>query len=317
MAIQTISLFSGCGGSDSALTDMGFEVVWANDIWESACSTYRDNIPNASIECGDISKFRSFPKAELLVGCYPCQGFTQGGRRDWGESINFLYQEFDRVLRQVKPAAFVVENVNGMTYGQNSVLLNNQLHRYRLAGYRVKWAVLNAKDYGVAQNRNRVFLVGVRSGIDFQYNFPAPTHGASASSPHESQFKALEGLPIWPEGEFNDEPFHWYYLSRNRRRDWNEPSPCIVGHWRHVPLHPISPPLVRVNTDKWVFSSDERARRLSYRECAALQGFSRDFVWTRGTVRDRFQMIGNAVPPPLFKAVVSNLRGLWSGDDEK
>ena len=116
---------------------------------------------------------------------------------------------------------------------------------------------------------------------------------------------------IWPEGDFNDEPFHWYYLSRNRRHDWDEPSPCIVGHWRHVPLHPMSPPLRRIHTDKWVFSTPGPARRLAYRECAALQGFPRSFVWKRGSIRERFQMIGNAVPPPLFKAVVSGLMGLW------
>jgi DNA (cytosine-5)-methyltransferase 1 len=76
-------------------------------------------------------------------------------------------------------------------------------------------------------------------------------------------------------------------------------------------LHPMSPPLKRIHTDKWVFSAAGRARRFSYRECAALQGFPREFVWRRGSVRERFQMIGNAVPPPLFKAVVSKVKDLW------
>ncbi|MHB1865764.1 MAG: DNA cytosine methyltransferase [Acidobacteriaceae bacterium] len=308
--IKTISLFSGCGGSDLALAESGFDIVWANDIWEPACLTYRDNIPGAKIECGDISDFDNFPHADLLVGCYPCQGFTQGGRRDWGESVNFLYQHYDRVLRQTKPMAFVVENVNGMTFGQNRRLLNNQLYRYRFAGYRVKWQVLNAQDYGVAQSRRRVFIVGVRSDLNYDYSFPSPTHGVGPTR-SVSQQDVLGGFPDWPAGEFNDEPFHWYYMSRNRRRNWSEPSPCIVGHWRHVPLHPSSPPLRRINTDKWVFTKRTAARRFSYRECAALQGFGPRFIWKRGTVRERFQMIGNAVPPPLFKAVVSNLDGLW------
>jgi DNA (cytosine-5)-methyltransferase 1 len=309
--IKTISLFSGCGGSDFALTEMGFDIALANDIWEPACLTYRDNIPNARIECGDIGDIQNFPSADLLVGCYPCQGFTQGGRRDWGESVNFLYQQFDRVLRKTKPMAFVVENVNGMTFGQNQKLLSNQLCRYRLAGYRVKWQVLNAQDFGVAQSRRRVFIVGIRSDLSFEYEFPKPTHGPVAKRPMVSQREVLKGLPQWPSGEFNEEPFHWYYLSRNRRRDWDDPSPCIVGHWRHVPLHPSSPPLRRVNTDEWIFKKKGRARRFSYGECAALQGFDRGFLLKRGSVRDRFQMIGNAVPPPLFKAVVSTLHELW------
>jgi len=308
--IRTISLFSGCGGSDLALQELGYDVVWANDISQVACETYSDNVGTV-IECGDIADFIEFPQAEFLVGCYPCQGFTQGGRRDSGDSINFLYQQFDRVLRIVCPKAFVVENVNGMAYGENRQLLDNQLRRYRLAGYRVKWQVLDAQHYGVAQSRRRVFIVGIRSDLDFTYEFPERQFGQNTRRTLVSQQDVLAGMPEWPTGDFNDEPFHWYYLSRRRRHDWAEPSPCIVGHWRHVPLHPMSPALRRINTDKWVFSQEGPARRFAYRECAALQGFPRSFVWNRGSVRDRFQMIGNAVPPPLFEAVVGELNDLW------
>jgi DNA (cytosine-5)-methyltransferase 1 len=308
--VRTISLFSGCGGSDYALRRLGHQIVWANDICEAACHTYADNVGSVVV-CGDVADFRIFPTAELIVGCYPCQGFTQGGRRNSGDSINYLYQHFDRVLRIVGPKAFVVENVNGMAYGENRGLLENQLRRYRLAGYRVQWKVLNAKEHGVAQDRRRVFIVGVRSDIDFEYVFPVPQYGGETSRKPLGQRDVLDGLPAWPTGEFCEEKFHWYYLSRNRRRPWGQPSQCIVGHWRHVPLHPMSPPLLRVHTDKWVFSRDARARRLSYRECAALQGFPREFTWQRGSVRERFQMIGNAVPPPLFEAVVAKLAPLW------
>lgn len=308
--IHTISLFSGCGGSDLAVKNLGCEIVWANDVSPAACQTYEDNL-GPVIHCGDIRDVTRFPDAELLIGCYPCQGFTQGGRRNPADTINYLYQEFDRVLRATGPRAFVVENVNGMVYGENSALLKNQLCRYRLAGYRVGWRVLDAQYYDVAQWRRRVFIVGVRSDLKFSYNFPDRLRGSDTPRQPLSQRQALSGLPEWPDGDFNDEPFHWYYLSRNRRHGWDEPSPCIVGHWRHVPLHPMSPPLRRVHTDKWVFSGSGPARRLAYRECAALQGFPRSFAWKRGSVRERFQMIGNAVPPPLFKAVVSGLMGLW------
>ena len=308
--VRTISLFSGCGGSDLALKKLGYNVVWANDISVVAAETYRDNVGDV-IESGNIADFVKFPNADFLVGCYPCQGFTQGGRRDSEDSVNFLYRQFDRVLRVVCPKAFVVENVNGMAYGENRQLLANQLCRYRLAGYRVKWGILDAQDYGVAQRRRRVFIVGIRSDSDFSYEFPEPTHGEDACQSLVSQLDVLGGMPEWPAGDFNEEPFHWYYLSRRRRHDWREPSPCIVGHWRHVPLHPMSPPLRRIHTDKWVFAHQGRARRFAYRECAALQGFPRSFAWKRGSIRDRFQMIGNAVPPPLFEAVVAGLKGLW------
>jgi DNA (cytosine-5)-methyltransferase 1 len=310
---RAISLFSGCGGSDYALQKLGYDIVWANDVWQTACDTYKENLKAHKIQCGDIRDFTVFPAADLLVGCYPCQGYTQGGKRNWmGDERNYLYRQFDRVLRQVTPKAFIVENVNGMVFGENRDLLNNQLRRYRTAGYRVKWSVLNAKDYGVAQNRRRVFLVGVRSDLDFEYEFPSPTHGPGRKHSHKTQKDTLSRFPEWPEGEFNTEPFHWYYLSRRRRYEWHEPSPCIVGHWRHVPLHPSSPPLKRIDTDHWKFSGRGRARRLAYKECAALQGFPRTYKWDAGTIRERFQMIGNAVPPPLFKAVVQSLTKNWS-----
>jgi DNA (cytosine-5)-methyltransferase 1 len=311
LSVPTISLFSGCGGSDYALRRAGYEIVWANDIWPVAAEIYDANIEDAQITVGDIAQFNEFPHAELLVGCYPCQAYSQAGSRDWNSNTNFLYRQFDRVLRKVRPRAFIVENVNGMAYGDNYNLLLNQIYRYRLAGYSVTWAVLNARDFGVAQNRRRIFLVGVRSDIDFEYEFPQPTNGPGTERPFVTQRDAIGNMPTWPEGEFNEEPFHWYYLSRRRRHTWGQPSPCIVGNWRHVPLHPLSPPLRRIDTDHWEFTSNGRARRFSYRECAALQGFVRRFRWNVGTVRDRFQAIGNAVPPPLFAAVIRPLQGIW------
>jgi DNA (cytosine-5)-methyltransferase 1 len=308
--VSAVSLFSGCGGSDHALEKAGYSVVWANDVWDKACETHEDNLPHSTIACGDIKSFQSFPSAELLVGCYPCQGYTQGGKRDWDAPVNFLYREFDRVLKTIQPKAFVVENVIGMTFGANKLRLQDQLTRYG-ENYNVKYAVLNAKDYGVAQNRRRVFLVGIHKDLDYVYDFPNPTHGPGRKLPYKSQLAALKGLSLWPDGEYNTEPLHWYYLSRRRRCDWGEPSPCIVGHWRHVPLHPLSPALERVTTDEWRFQHEGPKRRLSFRECAALQGFPRTFKWLRGSVRDKFQMIGNAVPPPLFGAVLEPLRELW------
>ncbi len=310
--VTAISLFSGCGGSDYALQRSGYDIVWANDVWPIAVEIYESNLDNSKIQVGDISHCESFPSAEFLVGCYPCQSYSQAGSRDWGSKVNYLYREFDRVLRLVRPKAFVVENVNGMAFGGNYSLLLNQLYRYRLAGYRVKWAVLNARDFGVAQHRRRIFLVGVRTSVDFEYHFPKPTHGPGTLLPYVSQKDVIGDLPLWPAGEFNDEPFHWYYLSRKRRHPWGQPSPCIVANWRHVPLHPLSPPLRRIDTDHWEFTRPGRARRLSYKECAALQGFPQSFSWRAGTVKEKFRAVGNAVPPPLFSAVIEPLGPIWS-----
>lgn len=314
---KVVSLFSGCGGSDAGLIAAGFDIVFANDIVPYARDLYKRNLPDTDFQCKDIKKVRSFPHADLLVGCYPCQGFSQGGARKSDRKINYLYREFDRVLRQIRPKAFIVENVPGMRRSDFAHLLWNQIIRFRLAGYRVVTALLDAVDFGAPQERRRIFIVGIRSDLGLCYEFPKPTHGQAGKAPVKTISDALTGLPDWPKGEFFDDEFHWYYMSRNRRRGWSQPSKTILSHPRHMPLHPISPPLIRIHTDKWVWSYDGPRRRFSYREAARLQGFGEAFEFPEfkfpetGSMKDKYKAIGNAVPPPLFKAVADALPNIW------
>jgi DNA (cytosine-5)-methyltransferase 1 len=255
----------------------------------------------------DIRKIDKFPGAEILCGCYPCQGYSQGGARKSDKGINFLYREFDRALRAVRPTAFIVENVDGLRFAQNQSLLRAQLTRFRSAGYRVESKVLDAKDFGLAQDRRRLFLVGLRADLGSRFNFPAPTHGPGTARAYKNQRDAIWGLRDATDGTYNTEDFHWYYLSRNRWRGWAEQARCIVAHWRHVGLHPDAPPLVKVATDQWEFAWAGFARRLSYLECAALQGFPSPQAFAGLPLRATYRAIGNAVPPPLFAAVARSL----------
>ncbi len=302
---SAVSLFAGCGGSDLGLRQAGIETIWANEKCESACELYHRITDSGVMHPGDIRQVERFPKADILAGCYPCQGYSQGGRRDDTDHINFLYQEFDRALRQIRPLAFIVENVDGMRFSQNHHLLQNQLVRFRLAGYNVEWKVLNARDFGLAQDRRRLLMVGIRTSKKRRFKFPEATHGGS------KPFRTLKDV-IWhlkkaPEGSYNDEPLHWYYLSRNRRRTWGQQATCIVAHWRHVGLHPDSPPLRKLGIDKWEFTREGKTRRLSYLECAALQGFPDPDAFSTCSIPLRFRAIGNAVPPPLFAQVAKAL----------
>ncbi len=241
---DAVSLFSGCGGSDLGLREAGIRVVWANDANEAACELYEASTGTKRIiRHEDIAGIKDFPKAELLVGCYPCQGYSQGGRRNDEDAINYLYQHFDRALRKIRPLAFIVENVDGMRFSQNKHLLCAQLKRFRLAGYCVNWQVLDAKDFGLAQDRKRLFIVGIRSSEGKHFAFPQETHGPGRAMPYATLKDRIWGFRNAPPGSYNEEPFHWYYLSRNRRREWHQQSPCVVAHWRHVGLHPDSPPL--------------------------------------------------------------------------
>jgi DNA (cytosine-5)-methyltransferase 1 len=307
-----VSLFSGCGGSDAGLVSAGFDVLMANDLLAYAAETYKANLPETDFRDCPVEAIRSFPIADLLVGCYPCQGYSQGGAREAGRGINYLFKEFGRALRAIRPKAFIVENVSGLTRSDNQNLFQYQLRNFRQAGYRVAWRLLNAAEFGVAQERHRVLIVGIRSDFETTYSFPSPTHGPGGNLPAVTIRDSLIGLPEWPDGEFNTEEFHWYYMSRNRRRDWSEVSKTIVSRARHMPLHPMSPPLVYKGPDRYEFTTKDPARRFSYREAACLQGFSSSFVFPESAgLHSRYKVIGNAVPPPLFAAVASALPDIW------
>lgn len=315
--LTAISLFTGLGGSDAGLIEAGFSIVLANDILPYARDAYHANLPETEYVLGDVRSIKAFPTADLLVGCYPCQGFSQGGSREPGRNVNLLYQQFDRALRLIKPKAFIVENVSGMIRADFLYLLRNQLVRFRLAGYRVAWQILDARRFGVPQERNRLFFVGIRTDLRITYSFPAPTHALDTTEEGglplcPTIWDAIGDLPLWPEEGYDTQPFHWYYLSRNRYRGWLDRSRTIVANSRHTPLHPVSPKLVRISTDKWRFESDAPARRFSYQETARLQGLARitRFPDTHG-IRMRYRVVGNAVPSPVFRAVARSLPDIW------
>ena len=304
--MDAVSLFTGCGGSDRGLIDAGWRIVMANDILPYAKEVYEANLPETDFRTTSIKEIESFPSADLLIGCYPCQGFSQGGARDSERSVNKLYLEFDRALREIQPKAFVVENVAGMARSNNRHILEDQLLRFRSAGFVVPDPlIINSTEYGLAQERRRIFIVGIRNDIGVEYQFPQPTHGPGLN-PVNTQREALRGLTeTWPEGDFCDQAFHWYYLSRNRYRGWDEPSRTILASDRHMPLHPMSPEMTKVEKDKWIFKGDPSlARRLSFKEAAALQDLADwDFPDTV-PLTTKYKVIGNAVPPMVFRQVV-------------
>ena len=309
--VTAVSLFSGCGGSDTGVHQLGINILMANDIIPYARDVYLANLPATDYLLQDIRTIESFPAADLLLGCYPCQGFSQGGLRQADNKLNFLYKEFARALNQIKPKAFIVENVSGMLRSNYEHLLKDQIDTFTRIGYRVKTQILNAADYGVPQLRHRIFIVGIRHDLGVEYTFPQPTHGQLGHHPHITIQEALAGFPDWPdESEYYKKPFHWYYMSRNRRQDWNEPAKPVVSNARHTLLHPVSPKMEKVGKDEWRFAEDKPARRFSYRECAVLQGFKKDLAFPEtenASLMNKYKVIGNAVPPALFKAVAAEL----------
>ena len=178
--ITAISLFSGCGGFDYGAKQAGVNIIWANDNDQVAETAYRSILPKTEFIPGDVQDIEKFPSADILIGCYPCTGFSLAARRKWKSRTernlldakgNFLYLEFLRALDQVRPKYFFVENVRGMMTAGGGWFFNEQLQGFRDHGYEVTHEILTASDYGVAQSRQRVFIVGIRNDIAKQFKY--------------------------------------------------------------------------------------------------------------------------------------------------
>lgn len=312
MALTAVSLFSGLGGFDYGATLAGIDVVWANDIEGSVELPYRSMLPEVEFVAGDVKEVKRVPKADILIGCYPCTGFSLGSRRRWHKEKvrdlkknddNFLYDEFLRVLKQVKPRYFIVENVRGMLSANEGWFFTRQIDGFAKLGYTVKHQLLDATQFGVPQTRKRVFLVGVReSKKALDYHFPLTSHGPGAR-PLVTLRDAIGGMTEGQIGEYFDYEFHGHFLTRNRKRGWDEPSYTIVADCHHVPLHPSGPRMKFVAKDKWRLGRGAN-RRLSWRECARIQGLP-DSLKIKAPLATAYRMVGNAVPPALAKALLT------------
>lgn len=282
----------------------GAKTVFACDIFNDALSSLSKNIPDAEIHLGDIRKFTDFPEGDIVIGGYPCQGFSLAGKRLADDPRNFLYKEFVRTLELVKPAFFIAENVKGMLTMSKGEVIEAMVHEFAEQGYKVKYQLTNAKQYGVPQDRERVFIVGVREDVPFEYEFPVPTHGEGLI-PYVSMKNAIGHFPEPSEDEIDQTGHSPRFLSRNRKRNWDSVSFTIQASGRQAPMHPSGEPMLKLGKDEWVFQGNIN-RKLSYIECAAIQTFPEDYI-LEGSLSNKYKMIGNAVPPLLAKAIAAPL----------
>jgi DNA (cytosine-5)-methyltransferase 1 len=340
--MKAISLFAGCGGADFGLKKLGVDVVYANEILPYACESLKTYFPHTDVENADIREITKFPKVDLVVGGYPCQSFSLAGKRDpEKDPRSYLFKEFARAVDSINPKYFVAENVSGMKGVAEGRFLSEQrtLFSNLGSGYRISERVVDARDYGIPQRRRRIFIVGVRSDLDQIFAFPRETHGdekkirkAKHLLPYTSHGDAIAHLPVDCPGEFYERPhdekghMSWYYMSRNRKAAWDAPAFCVVANFRHITLHPACQTMHCVWSNladgykqKWEFSGQyehleadparptlEVPRRLSWRECAAIQTFPKDFEPT-GKLEHKFEQIGNAIPPQLFEKMFQGL----------
>ncbi len=323
MSFQIISLFSGAGGLDLGFEKAGFEIVAANEYDKTIWATYEKN-HKAPLLKGDIRNIASdaFPSCDGIIGGPPCQSWSEAGSlRGIDDPRGQLFYEYIRILKEKQPKFFLAENVKGMMANRHSKAVEGIVREFENAGYRVFIKLLNAADYGVAQDRKRVFYVGFRKDLNVEFEFPKPyayhlTLRDILWDLKDSAIPALEKNRTNGSNcrvlnhEYFTGAYSTIFMSRNRVRSWDEPAYTVQASGRQSQLHPQAPKMVKVdkNDCRFVEGAEELYRRLSVREAARVQGFPDDFEFIYTSLQDGYKMIGNAVPVELAYAMAAQIK---------
>ncbi len=296
-----VSLFCGAGGLDMGFEIEGCQTIWANDVNQDACETHR-MWSNATVVCGDIAKIdtNDVPHADILLGGFPCQGFSLSGPRKLDDSRNTLYKHYVRFVKALQPLAFVGENVQGLLSMGGGSIMEAIIEDFSQCGYNVFYQLVNANEYGVPQDRKRVIIVGFRKDLQIEHFELWKFNG------HLSNIQDMIGWmpPPNPEDVCQD-AYSPRYMSRNRKRNWDEFSFTIPAMAKQVPLHPSSPDMIKLGPDKWIFG-EGKTRRFSWQEAAMIQTFPDDMQFC-GDLHNKYKQIGNAVPPKLAAHVAQSV----------
>lgn len=337
--MKIIDLFCGIGGLSLGFEQSGFEVISAVDMWEDAVVTYNHNRHNKVAQVITVEDFNDLILPNILdnhkitgiIGGPPCQGFSTVGRREIDDPRNKMYLEFYKAVRMASPTFFLIENVKGMLTLNKGAFVKDLIERFgpNGLGYNITYQLINAADYGIPQNRYRVFYVGIKGK---QFVFPEPfsfkltakdgisdLEGATSehygSEPQNSYQKELRGKML--------KPLNQDYT------DHSEQTISIIsqvpdgGNIRDLPsevwqVRKYNKAFERMGTFKPSNTIDTGHRNYFHysepriptvRESARLQSFPDDFeiVGTRGS---QYKQVGNAVPPMLAKIIAENIKNI-------
>lgn len=324
--MKLISLFSGAGGMDLGFIKAGFEIAVANEYDKKIWETYEKN-HEAPLIKGDIRNISSdeFPDDCVgIIGGPPCQSWSEAGSlKGIEDDRGQLFFEYIRILKDKQPKFFVAENVSGMMAKRHSEAVENIVSLFENAGqgYDVFIKMLNANDYGVPQDRKRVFYIGFRKDLGIKdFQFPEPLDEKLTLKDRIWDLKDLV-IPALEKNYTNGDnckvlnheyfmgSYSTIYMSRNRVRSWDEPSFTIQASGRQAPQHPQAPKMKKVEKNKQIFipGKEELYRRLSVRECARIQTFPDSFKFYYTNLQDGYKMIGNAVPVELAYHVAKQI----------
>lgn len=299
---SVVSMFSGCGGMDLGFLGgfevfgqryeaLPFEIVWANDISEPACKTYKQNL-GVEIQPGDAWEvLETIPtRPDVITGGFPCQDISINGKRAGvdGKTGSGLYRAMVRAIDRVKPKVFVAENVKGLLQKHNRAALATVLKDFSELGYNMSYALYLAADYEVPQMRQRVFIVGTAQGVK-PFRPPWPLRKRCDWMTSKEAICDLEELDenpainhIWSRAERSPD-------QGNRTLKPDRPSDTIRAECHgNIQYHYSLP------------------RRISMREAARLQSFPDDFIFA-AKLRETERQVGNAVPPVLAWHIASSV----------
>lgn len=358
-----ISLFSGAGGLDLGFEAAGFRTLAAVEWDGDAADTMEKNAPAYFPELGEVLRADLYPLAagsregiqtrdilraaglgakespDLLIGGPPCVAFSKSGfwlqwKREGIDPAASLLQAYTRILKESKPRHFVLENVYALTFDNRASrpAFERLLAEIAAAGYTYHWKVLNAGDYGVAQLRPRLFIVGARRGETLP-EFPQPTHhgdwerrktNGSGPLPHVTTGQALAGLSATPESEevvrgqwghlLGDIPPGGNYLHYTAQR--GHPDPLFEWRSRYwsflLKLNPDRPsPTIQAQPGPNVGPFHWENRRLRVPEMRRLFTFPDEFEFVGKRISVQAQ-VGNSVPPLLAQRVAEPIAALIS-----
>lgn len=293
-----IDLFAGIGGIRLGFESVGGKCVFSSEFDEDACKTYEANF--GEHPSGDITKINAadIPDFDILLGGFPCQAFSIIGKKEGfaNETCGTLFFDIERILREKRPPAFMLENVRNLVAHDNGNTFKIIRQHLEVLGYHVHAKVLNALDYGVPQKRERIIIVGFLKDLPFE--FPLPIK--------ESERLHLSDI-------LEDNVDGRYYVKENirlsrleRLHDKDYPKPYISHENMAgtVTPHPYSSALRAGASANYILINDER--RPTEREMLRIQGFPDTFkiVVPYGKIK---KQCGNSVAVPVIKAVANQM----------
>lgn len=316
MELTVISTFAGCGGSSLGYKKAGYKELLAIDFDKNAVETFKLNFPEVpvwerditKVSADEILKFCKIKKGELdiLDGSPPCQGFSTAGKRNVNDSRNILFEQFVRLINDLQPKVFIMENVSGMVKGKMKGMFIEIINQLKSLNYNVKCKLLNAKFYEVPQSRERLFFIGVRKDLNIEPSFPIPSQKIMTVKEAIKNIKLSE-IKL-PKGEIE---INYNNIEVGSDLASYYESKGLKQKYFNVKKINLNKPL---NTITKLFSEGmsgllhpKEKRFLCINELKACSTFPEDFIFT-GSFKEQWARIGNAVMPNQMYYVAKHIK---------